>query len=93
MSQQNLRVMVTGGSGFIGSAVCRHLAGQNDVAILNFDKLTYAGNLHNLASVEGDARYTFVHGDICDRALVDQLIAQHQPRARQPQRPEFCRRL
>ncbi|PZR35597.1 dTDP-glucose 4,6-dehydratase [Caulobacter segnis] len=79
MSQQNLRVMVTGGSGFIGSAVCRHLAGQNDVAILNFDKLTYAASPASLALLEGKADYQFVQGDVADAAAVSATIKAFRP--------------
>jgi dTDP-glucose 4,6-dehydratase len=79
MSQQNLRVMVTGGSGFIGSAVCRHLAGQNDVAILNYDKLTYAASPASLAMLEGKADYRFVQGDIADAATVSATIKAFRP--------------
>jgi len=79
MSQQNLRVMVTGGSGFIGSAVCRHLAGQNDVAILNYDKLTYAASPASLAMLEGKADYQFVQGDIADTETVARTIKAFRP--------------
>ncbi len=79
MSQQNLRVMVTGGSGFIGSAVCRHLAGQNDVAILNYDKLTYAASPASLAMLEGKADYQFVQGDIADAETVARTIKAFRP--------------
>ena len=76
-----MTIIVTGGAGFIGSNFVLDWLENTQEPVVVLDKLTYAGNLHNLASVEGDARYAFVHGDICDRALVDQLIAQHQPRA------------
>lgn len=79
MSQQNLRVMVTGGSGFIGSAVCRHLAGQNNVAILNYDKLTYAASQASLAMLEGKADYQFVQGDVADAAKVSATIKTFRP--------------
>ena len=79
MSQQNLRVMVTGGSGFIGSAVCRHLAGQNDVAILNYDKLTYAASPASLAMLDGKADYRFVQGDVADAAAVSATIKAFRP--------------
>ena len=79
MSQQNLRVMVTGGSGFIGSAVCRHLAGQNDVAILNYDKLTYAASPASLAMLDGKADYQFVQGDVADAAAVSATIKAFRP--------------
>jgi dTDP-glucose 4,6-dehydratase len=73
--------MVTGGAGFIGSNFVLDWLAQHDEPVLNLDKLTYAGNLHNLASLAGDARHTFVHGDIGDSALVARLLAQHRPRA------------
>jgi dTDP-glucose 4,6-dehydratase len=79
MSQHNLRVMVTGGSGFIGSAVCRHLAGQNDVAILNYDKLTYAASPASLAMLDGKADYQFVQGDVADAAAVSATIKAFRP--------------
>ena len=66
-----MRLVVTGGAGFIGSNFVRYmLAEHEDVQIVNLDKLTYAGNLENLRGVEDDPRYTFVHGDICDAAVV-----------------------
>ena len=74
-------VIVTGGAGFIGSAVIRHLIENSDYRVVNFDKLTYAGNLESLNSVADDARYEFVRGDICDPAAVQQLFATYRPRA------------
>ena len=66
-----MKLLVTGGSGFIGSNFIRHVLGAHpEDHVVNLDKLTYAGNPANLADVEHDARYTFVHGDICDTALV-----------------------
>jgi dTDP-glucose 4,6-dehydratase len=79
MPQQTLRVMVTGGSGFIGSAVCRHLAGQNDVAILNYDKLTYAASPASLAMLEGRSDYQFVRGDVADATMVAATIKSFRP--------------
>ena len=73
------RVMVTGGAGFIGSAVIRHLIRATDAEVINFDKLTYAGNLASLLSVERDTRYRFVEADICDRAAVERAFDQFQP--------------
>jgi len=74
-------ILVTGGAGFIGSNfVLDWLAGSNE-GVVNLDALTYAGNLENLASLDGDARHVFVRGDIGDRALLDELFARHRPRA------------
>ncbi|NTW44826.1 MAG: dTDP-glucose 4,6-dehydratase, partial [Anaerolineaceae bacterium] len=73
------RVMITGGAGFIGSNFVRYLLGeQPDVLIINLDALTYAGSLENLRDLPDPQRHTFVHGDICDRKLVDQIIHENQ---------------
>ena len=79
-----MKFLVTGGAGFIGSAFVRMLMSDPDRsrAVVNLDKLTYAGNLENLATIatqENAARYRFVHGDICDAALVDSLVAEEKP--------------
>ena len=74
-------ILVTGGAGFIGANFVLDWLAQSAEPVLNLDKLTYAGNLHNLAGLEGDARHVFVQGDIGDRALVDRLLARYQPRA------------
>ena len=77
----NNTILVTGGAGFIGSNfVLDWIAGEGD-SIINLDKLTYAGNLESLASLEGNPRHIFVRGDIGDAALVAKLLAEHQPRA------------
>jgi dTDP-glucose 4,6-dehydratase len=71
-----MRILVTGGAGFIGSNFIRHLlASEPDCTVVNLDKLTYAGNLENLADVERGPRYHFVKGSICDAELVDELLA------------------
>ncbi|MBE7419319.1 MAG: dTDP-glucose 4,6-dehydratase [Ideonella sp.] len=76
-----MTVLVTGGAGFIGSNFVLDWLARHDEPVVNLDALTYAGNLGNLGSLRGDARHVFVKGDICDRALVDGLLAQHRPRA------------
>jgi dTDP-glucose 4,6-dehydratase len=74
-------VLVTGGAGFIGSNFILQQMQDESVSILNLDKLTYAGNLHNLESIALDRRYEFIHGDIGDRDLVRQLLDKHRPGA------------
>ncbi|MCO7553319.1 dTDP-glucose 4,6-dehydratase [Metapseudomonas otitidis] len=76
-----MTILVTGGAGFIGSNFVLDWLALSDEPVINLDKLTYAGNLENLASLEGDARHLFVQGDIGDSALVTRLLAEHQPRA------------
>ena len=77
---QNL-ILVTGGAGFIGSNFILQQMQDESVSILNLDKLTYAGNLHNLDSIALHRRYEFIHGDIGDRDLIRQLLEKHKPRA------------
>ena len=74
-------ILVTGGAGFIGANFVLDWLQASDEAVLNLDALTYAGNRENLQSLADDARHVFVHGDICDRALLDRLLAAHRPRA------------
>ena len=74
-------ILVTGGAGFIGSNFVLDWLAHRDEPVLNLDKLTYAGNRRNLASLDGDARHVFVRGDIGDAALVARLLAEHRPRA------------
>lgn len=76
-----MKILVTGGAGFIGSAVIRHLIGATEHAVVNVDKLTYAGNLESLAGVSGDPRYAFEHADICDREALARIFAAHRPDA------------
>ncbi|HNH43540.1 MAG TPA: dTDP-glucose 4,6-dehydratase [Agitococcus sp.] len=76
-----MTILVTGGAGFIGSNFVLDWLAQSDEPIVNLDKLTYAGNLDSLKSLKDDARHIFVQGDIGDKALVSQLLAQYQPRA------------
>jgi len=76
-----MTILVTGGAGFIGSCFVRDWLAQSNEALVNLDKLTYAGNLANLAGLAADARHVFVQGDIGDTALLAGLLAQHQPRA------------
>jgi len=73
------RILVTGGAGFIGSAVVRHLIGRTACEVLNLDKLTYAGNLASVKSVSDDPRYRFAQADICDRAALDRIFAEFRP--------------
>lgn len=75
------KLIVTGGAGFIGSAVIRHLIHDTDHQVLNLDKLTYAGNLESLAEVSSDQRYCFKQVDIVNRAEVEQVFAEFQPDA------------
>ena len=76
-----MRLLVTGGAGFIGSALIRHLIRDTAHQVLNLDKLTYAGNLESLAEIDGDPRYRFLRADIGDRAAVDAALAGFQPDA------------
>lgn len=76
-----MKLLVTGGAGFIGSAVIRHIINQTQDTVVNVDKLTYAGNLESLAEVSNNPRYCFAKVDICDRAALDQLFSEHQPDA------------
>ncbi len=76
-----MTLLVTGCAGFIGSNFVHTWLAQSDEPIINLDKLTYAGNLANLAALQGDARHVFVQGDIGDTDLVSALLKQHQPRA------------
>ena len=76
-----MKILVTGGAGFIGSAVIRHIINNTQDSVINVDKLTYAGNLESLASVNKDERYAFEQVDICDRAELDRVFDEHKPDA------------
>ena len=73
-----MKIMVTGGAGFIGSNFIHYLLREyDDIKVINYDKLTYAGNLDNLKDIENDARYHFIKGDICDKELVERVIKEY----------------
>lgn len=76
-----MKLLITGGAGFIGSALIRHLIEHTEHSVINVDKLTYAGNLANVASVSGSPRYVFEQVDICHRQALDRVFRQHQPDA------------
>jgi dTDP-glucose 4,6-dehydratase len=76
-----MRFLVTGGAGFIGSAVCRYLVGELRQSVVNIDCLTYASTLSSLASIADDPLYTFVHANICDRAAVNDVFTRYEPDA------------
>ncbi|MBR2434587.1 MAG: NAD-dependent epimerase/dehydratase family protein, partial [Lentisphaeria bacterium] len=73
------RIIVTGGAGFIGSAVVRNIITHTGDAVCVVDKLTYAGNPENLAPVSGDPRFRFEKADICDKSEMDRIFADFQP--------------
>ncbi len=77
----SMKILITGGAGFIGSAVVRHIIRDTQDAVINLDKLTYAGNLESLADVSSSERYAFEQVDICNRAELDRVFALHQPDA------------
>lgn len=76
-----MKLLITGGAGFIGSAVIRHVIQNTEDEVVNLDKLTYAGNLESLAEVNDNGRYTFEQVDICNRTEVDRVLKEHQPDA------------
>lgn len=75
----NKTILVTGGAGFIGSALVRFLINETPHTVINLDKLTYAGNLESLKSIESNERYHFEKGDICDKTFITQVLNQYQP--------------
>src|SRR5439155_24028721 len=78
MGIMTMRILVTGGAGFIGSHFVRLLLRRGDTEVINLDALRYSGNLENLRDVERHPRYTFIHGDICDASLVDRVVREHR---------------
>ena len=74
-----MKFLVTGGAGFIGSAVIRHLINHTEHEVVNVDKLTYAGNLHSIESVSNSNRYRFEHVDICEEKEIQRVLKEHQP--------------
>ena len=75
----SMKILVTGGAGFIGSAVIRHIIQNTNNSVINVDKLTYAGNLESLAEVSDSKRYAFSQTDICDAKAVENVLTEHQP--------------
>ena len=76
-----MKILITGGAGFIGSAVIRHIVENTKDSVINLDKLTYAGNLESLKIVEDNSRYIFEQVDICNRTELDRVFNSHKPNA------------
>lgn len=76
-----MKLLITGGAGFIGSALIRYLIEHTNAAVVNVDKLTYAGHLESLAAISANPRYCFVQLDVCDREALDRVLTEHQPDA------------
>ena len=76
-----MKILITGGAGFIGSAVVRHIINDTQDTVVNVDKLTYAGNMESLAEVSESHRYYFEHADICDKSAMERIFATHKPDA------------
>ena len=77
--ESKFKILITGGAGFIGSAVIRHILQNTQNSIINLDKLTYASNLESLASVSNDSRYDFEQVDICNRSELNRIFIQYKP--------------
>ena len=73
------KILVTGGAGFIGSALIRHIIKETNHIVINVDKLTYAGNLESLSSVANHERYTFEHADICNAEEIRRILEKYHP--------------
>ena len=76
-----MKILVTGGAGFIGSSVIRHLINDRNLSVVNVDKLTYAGNLDSLTSCERSSNYFFENKDICDEVSMNNIFEDYQPDA------------
>ncbi len=77
----SIKILITGGAGFIGSAVIRHIINCTNDSVINVDKLTYAGNLESLLGVSDNPHYAFEQVDICDRDSLERVFSQYQPEA------------
>ncbi|GAM73840.1 dTDP-glucose 4,6-dehydratase [Vibrio ishigakensis] len=76
-----MKILITGGAGFIGSAVVRHIIERTNDSVVNVDKLTYAGNLESLSAVQDSERYDFEQVDICDRVELERIFSEYKPDA------------
>lgn len=76
-----MKILITGGAGFIGSALIRHIINNTKYTVINVDKLTYAGNLESLDEISSNERYSFEKVDICDREELGRVFKQYQPDA------------
>jgi len=74
MNENLKKLLITGGAGFIGSAVIRHIVNNTPHSVINVDKLTYAGNLESLTSIENNTRYKFEKADICDATAIQRIL-------------------
>jgi len=79
MEKNTKKIIITGGAGFIGSALIRHIINNTEHSVVNADKLTYAGNLESLISIEKSTRYSFEQVDICEATKIKQLFSRYQP--------------